>query len=111
MPATNIPPMVSPAAPSPLEVNLRRLMAKCDAKVRSSDKILQGSELTKYMMNIKMLRELLADLEDELNLSAKGDAVVLKEYVQKIDSLERALDGTAPKPTPNKDDSTCIPFG
>ncbi|KAF9171343.1 hypothetical protein BGX21_007758 [Mortierella sp. AD011] len=96
MPAANIPSMVSPAAPSPLEINLRRLMAKCDAKVRSSDKILQGSELTKYMMNIKMLRELLADLEDELNPSAEGDNAVLKEYVEKIDSLEAALDGTAP---------------
>ncbi|KAF9113703.1 hypothetical protein BGX27_000974 [Mortierella sp. AM989] len=97
MPAANIPPMVSASAPSPLEINLRRLMAKCDAKVRGSDKILQGSERTKFMMNIKMLRELLVDLEDEIKLSTKGEvAVELKEYVQKIDSLESVLDGSMP---------------
>ncbi|KAF9203267.1 hypothetical protein BGZ49_006610 [Haplosporangium sp. Z 27] len=102
MPAANIPPMVATSAPSPLEINLRRLLAKCDAKVRSSDKILQGSERTKYIMNIKMLRELLADLEDELNVSSKGNIDVVKNYVQKIDSLESALDGTTPVQTNNK---------
>ncbi|KAF9432505.1 hypothetical protein BGZ76_010701, partial [Entomortierella beljakovae] len=93
MPAANLPHLLSPSAPSSLEINFRRLMAKCDAKIRSSDKILQGSERTKYIMNIKMLRELLATLENELNQGSKQGEFQFKEYIQKIDDLESALEG------------------
>ncbi|KAG0363872.1 hypothetical protein BGZ54_007978 [Gamsiella multidivaricata] len=87
MPAANIPPMVATSSPSALEVNLRRLMAKCDAKVRSSDKILQGSDRTRYATNIKVLKEMLMDLEDEL--TKKYDAYDLFHAIY----LDKAIVG------------------
>ncbi|KAI8600290.1 vesicle transport protein [Dissophora ornata] len=81
------------SSPSALEVNLRRLMAKCDAKVRSSDKILQGSDRTKYALNIKVMNEMLTDLEEELTRNGKVDTAALKEYAGKIDSLASVIEG------------------
>ncbi|KAI7824651.1 vesicle transport protein [Gamsiella multidivaricata] len=102
MPAANIPPMVATSSPSALEVNLRRLMAKCDAKVRSSDKILQGSDRTRYATNIKVLKEMLMDLEDELTKNGKGDIDALMEYEKKIEQLASVVDGSAPIVSGNK---------
>ncbi|KAG0305479.1 hypothetical protein BGZ98_004067 [Dissophora globulifera] len=95
MPAANIPPLTT-STPSALEVNFRRLMAKSDATARSSDKILQGADRTRYIMHIKVLKEMLADLEDELKTSGKADITVLKEYAEKIESLAGAVDGQTP---------------
>ncbi|KAF9914509.1 hypothetical protein BX616_008140 [Lobosporangium transversale] len=100
MPAANIPPMVTASTPSALEINLRRLMIKCDGKVRGSDKILQGRERNKYAMNIRALKEMLTELEDELTRSGKADIAALKEYAEKIESLAAAVDGSV-SITPN----------
>ncbi|KAF9934558.1 hypothetical protein BGZ65_003699, partial [Modicella reniformis] len=122
MPAANLPPMTASSAVSTLEVNLRRLMAKCDAKVHSSDKILQGSDRTKYTMNIKALKEMLANLEDELTNRITSadldhlhqtktssacigrrtldrgtlDKAVMKEYSDKVESLASFVEGLVP---------------
>ncbi|KAK3827414.1 MAG: vesicle transport protein [Benniella sp.] len=102
MATTNLPPMITTSTMSTLEVNLRRLMAKCDAKVRSSDKILQGSERTKYTMNIQTLKEMLADLEYELTKKGLLDKAAMKEYTDKVDSLANVIEGPAPLPLVNK---------
>ncbi|KAF9362594.1 hypothetical protein BGX34_005865 [Mortierella sp. NVP85] len=96
MATANLPPMITTSTMSTLEVNLRRLMAKCDAKVRSSDKILQGSERTKYTMNIQTLKEMLVDLEDELTKKGLLDKAAMKEYTNKVDSLANVIEGPAP---------------
>lgn len=48
MPSASLPPMLPFGSPSVKEINMRRLMAKCDAKVQA-DRILQGSERSKYL--------------------------------------------------------------
>ncbi|KAG0253082.1 hypothetical protein DFQ27_007693 [Actinomortierella ambigua] len=45
----NIPLLMATPIPSALEVNFRRLMAKCDAIVQGSERILQGTEREKYL--------------------------------------------------------------
>ncbi|KAG0334976.1 hypothetical protein BG004_000192 [Podila humilis] len=79
-------------APSVLEVNLQRLMAKCQAKVQGSDTILQGADKSKLLMNIKALSEMLADLEEESVQSGRVDLSILKEYETSIEALARLAD-------------------
>ncbi|KAG0352669.1 hypothetical protein BG005_007923 [Podila minutissima] len=79
-------------SPSVLEVNLQRLMAKCQAKVQGSDIILQGADKSKLLMNIKALSGMLADLEDETSCSGRLDLAILKEYAAQIGALARLAD-------------------
>ncbi|KAF9936373.1 hypothetical protein BGZ67_002434 [Mortierella alpina] len=62
-----MPAAMTSLTPSVLEVNIRRLMAKCDAKAHGADGILQGSDRTKYLANIKALKEMMAILEEDLS--------------------------------------------
>ncbi|CAO3568581.1 unnamed protein product [Mortierella alpina] len=81
--------------PSVLEVNIRRLMAKCDAKAHGADGILQGSDRTKYLANIKALKEMMVVLEEDLSKSGKGDRAVFAEYAAKIDTLASIVEHSA----------------
>ncbi|KAF9183215.1 hypothetical protein BGZ51_004176 [Haplosporangium sp. Z 767] len=83
------------SSPSALEINMRRLMTKCSARVNDSDMSLQGLELSKYLMNIKALKSMLLDLETELSRSGRMDLKILKEYATQIEALASAVDGSA----------------
>ncbi|KAF9162514.1 SNAP receptor use1 [Actinomortierella ambigua] len=90
----NIPLLMATPIPSALEVNFRRLMAKCDAIVQGSERILQGTEREKYLANVRVLGEMLLDLEEEATYSGQADLTALKEYSRKVDSLASMLDGS-----------------
>ncbi|KAF9904884.1 hypothetical protein EC991_002247 [Linnemannia zychae] len=96
MPSASLPPMLPFESPSVKEINMRRLMAKCDAKVHA-DRILQGSERSKYLMSIKTLEGMLAELEQELSRSGRIDQEAIKGYADKIEALASAVGGTTPK--------------
>ncbi|KAG0335699.1 hypothetical protein BG000_007289 [Podila horticola] len=83
---------ITSLSPSVLEVNLQRLMAKCQAKVQGSDTILQGADKSKLLMNIKALSGMLADLEDDTARSGRLDLAILKEYATQIEALARLAD-------------------
>lgn len=100
-PIANLPPMTA-SPTSTMEINLRRLMSKCDAKVQSSDKILQGSDRTKYAMNINALKEMLADLENDLTKKGTLDKTIMKEYTDKVYSLASVVEESVPIPSTNK---------
>ncbi|KAG0310623.1 hypothetical protein BGZ97_012439 [Linnemannia gamsii] len=95
MPSASLPPMLPFGSPSVREINMRRLMAKCDAKVQA-DRILQGSERSKYLTNIKALEDMLAGLEEDLSRSGKIDKEAIKGYADKIEALAGAVGGTTP---------------
>ncbi|KAF9288811.1 DNA repair protein rad51c [Mortierella alpina] len=102
MPSSNMPVAMTSLTPSVLEVNIRRLMAKCDAKVHGADGILQGSDRTKYLANIKALKEMMIVLEEDLSksyahitFSGKGDRAVFAEYTAKIDALATVVEHSA----------------
>ncbi|KAF9127346.1 hypothetical protein BGW39_005936 [Mortierella sp. 14UC] len=95
MPSASLPPMLPFGSPSVKEINMRRLMAKCDAKVHA-DRILQGSQRSKYLMNIKTLEEMLAELEQELSRSGRIDKEAIQGYADKIEALISAVGGTTP---------------
>ncbi|KAG0380802.1 hypothetical protein BGX24_004927 [Mortierella sp. AD032] len=80
---------------------MRRLMAKCDTKV-SADRILQGSERSKYLVNIKMLEDMLAELDQELSRSGRIDKEAIRGYADKIEALTNAVDGATPVQPSNK---------
>ncbi|KAF8933254.1 hypothetical protein BGZ47_010956 [Haplosporangium gracile] len=80
-------------SPSVKEINMRRLMAKCDAKVQA-DRILQGSERSKYLTNIRALERMLAELEEDLSRSDRIDKKAIKGYADKIEALASAVGGT-----------------
>ncbi|KAF9964461.1 hypothetical protein BGZ70_006421 [Mortierella alpina] len=67
MPSSNMPTAMTSLTPSVLEVNIRRLMAKCDAKAHGAEGILQGPDRTKYLANIKALKEMMVVLEEDLS--------------------------------------------
>ncbi|KAG0099806.1 hypothetical protein BGZ93_005880 [Podila epicladia] len=67
-------------------------MAKCQAKVQGSDIILQGTDKSKLLMNIKALSGMLADLEDETSRSGRLDLAILKAYATQIEALARLAD-------------------
>ncbi|KAF9981572.1 SNAP receptor use1 [Mortierella antarctica] len=97
-----MPAAMTSLTPSVLEVNIRRLMAKCDAKAHGADGILQGSDRTKYLANIKALKEMMAILEEDLSksythipFSGKGDRSVFVEYATKIDTLASIVEHSA----------------
>ncbi|KAF9975637.1 SNAP receptor use1 [Actinomortierella ambigua] len=90
----NIPVLMATPTPSVLEVNFRRLMAKCDAIVQGSERILQGAEREKYMANVRVLSEMFVDLEEEATKSGQADLTALKEYSRKVESLASMLDGS-----------------
>ncbi|KAF9385915.1 hypothetical protein CPB97_004316 [Podila verticillata] len=93
--ASSPPPQsarITSLSPSVLEVNLQRLMAKCQAKVQGSDTILRGADKSKLLMNIKALSGMLADLEDETTRSERLDLAILKEYATQIEALARLAD-------------------
>ncbi|KAG0224029.1 hypothetical protein BGW42_005399, partial [Actinomortierella wolfii] len=96
MPATtvNIPPLMATPTPSALEINFRRLMAKCDATVNGSENILQGTEREKYLVNVRALGEMLIDLEEEATKSGQADMTALREYARKVESLAGMVDGS-----------------
>ncbi|KAG0248988.1 hypothetical protein BG011_009682 [Mortierella polycephala] len=83
------------SSPSALEINMRRLMTKCNARVNDADTSLQGLERSKYLMNIKALKNMLVDLEMELSTSGRTDLKILKEYGIQIEALVSAVDGSA----------------
>ncbi|KAH7034178.1 vesicle transport protein [Linnemannia elongata] len=91
MPSASLPPMLPFGSPSVKEINMRRLMAKCDAKVQA-DRILQGSERSKCLSNIKALEEMLAGLEEDL--SRRIDKEAFQGYADKIEALANAVGGT-----------------
>ncbi|KAG0288922.1 hypothetical protein BGZ96_007381 [Linnemannia gamsii] len=93
MPSASLPPMLPFGSPSVREINMRRLMAKCDAKVQA-DRILQGSERSKYLMNIKALEEMLVVLEEDM--SRRIDSEAIKGYADKIEALAGAVGGATP---------------
>ncbi|KAG0260178.1 hypothetical protein BGZ95_004513 [Linnemannia exigua] len=95
MPSASLPPMLSFGSPSVKEINMRRLMAKCDAKV-SADRILQGSERSKYLANVKTLEDMLAELDQELSRSGRIDKEAINGYAEKIEALMNAVDGATP---------------
>ncbi|KAF9924782.1 hypothetical protein FBU30_005301 [Linnemannia zychae] len=84
--------MLSVGSTSVREINIRRLMAKCDAKLQG-DRILQGLERSKYITNIKTLEEMLAELEEELSRSGRSDKDAIKRYADKIEALASAVGG------------------
>ncbi|KAG9067680.1 hypothetical protein KI688_011267 [Linnemannia hyalina] len=84
--------MLPYGSPSVKEINMRRLMAKCDAKVQA-DRILQGSERSKYLMNIKALEEMLIGLEEDLSRSGRIDKAAIQGYADKIEALTSAVGG------------------
>ncbi|KAF9952433.1 hypothetical protein BGZ72_006302 [Mortierella alpina] len=95
MPSSNMPAAMTSLTPSVLEVNIRRLMAKCDAKAHGADGILQGSDRTKYLANIKALKEMMAVLEEDLSKSGRGDRAVFAEYAATIDTLASIVEQSA----------------
>ncbi|KAF9570211.1 hypothetical protein EC968_002090 [Mortierella alpina] len=66
MPSSTTAAAMTSLTPSVLEVNIRRLMAKCEAKAHGVDGILQGADRTKYLANIKALKEMMVVLDEDL---------------------------------------------
>ncbi|KAG9321617.1 hypothetical protein KVV02_006721 [Mortierella alpina] len=95
MPSSSMPAAMTSLTPSVLEVNIRRLMAKCDTKAHGADGILQGSDRTKYLANIQALKEMMVILEEDLSKSGKGDRSVFAEYATKIDTLASIVEHSA----------------
>ncbi|KAF9407321.1 hypothetical protein BGZ94_002751 [Podila epigama] len=89
---TASPPTPLSNAPSILEVNLQRLIAKCRSRVQGTDTILQGADRTKLLMNIKALNTMLADFEEEAMSNGRLDPAIVAEYSSRIDALARLAD-------------------
>ncbi|KAF9582242.1 hypothetical protein BGW38_000462 [Lunasporangiospora selenospora] len=89
-------------SPSILEINLRRLMEKCESRAEDAERNLHGSDRTKYLMNIKALREMLVDLREEATQRGRTDNSTLEEYTQRIEMLASESGDVTMAFSPNK---------
>ncbi|KAG0041706.1 hypothetical protein BGZ83_001408, partial [Gryganskiella cystojenkinii] len=96
MPTVQIPPVpaMEPPAPTVLEVNFKRLLAKCHVRA-NAEQALQGTDRARFQATIRSLRNMLLDLEEETAKTGRLPISTLQEYSEKINSLAQ-LAGNLP---------------
>ncbi|GJJ79205.1 unconventional SNARE in the endoplasmic reticulum protein 1 [Entomortierella parvispora] len=83
------------STPTVLEVNFRRLLAKCQARA-NAEQALQGADRAKFQATIKSLRNMILDLEKETSNTGRLDSRTLQEFSNSIESLAQMEEDVIP---------------
>ncbi|KAL1916508.1 uncharacterized protein VTP21DRAFT_5699 [Calcarisporiella thermophila] len=89
-PIAMVPTLTATALPSRAEINLRRILARCDRHLSEDKRALHGRDKLKFLNNIKYMRKLLVEIGKDAEEPI--DPTAIAEYERKIQNLANMID-------------------